>query len=63
MHANLDSAAVSAPSSSRTTILGSWCAVTSTEKSNYDVPILYVCVYFSELYAKRNIEKNDLGPK
>jgi len=63
MHANVDPAPVWAPSSSRTTILGSWCAVTSTEKNNYDVPIFDVCVYLSELYAKRNIEKNDLGPK
>jgi len=59
MHANVDSAAVWAPSSS--TILGSWYAVISNEKSNYDVTIFYVCVYLSELYAKRNIEKNSLG--
>jgi len=32
MHADVDSAAVWAPSSS--TILGSWCTVTSNEKSN-----------------------------
>ena len=63
MHANVDSAAVWAPSSSRPTILGSWCAVTFNEKSNYDVTIFYVCVYLSELYAKRNIEKNGVGPK
>jgi len=60
MHANVDSAAVWAPSSS--TLLRSWCAVTSNEKSNYDGTIFYVCVYLSELYAKRNIEKNGLGP-
>jgi len=39
------------------------CAVISNEKSNYDVAILYDRVYLSELYAKRNIEKNGLGPE
>jgi len=38
------------------------CAVTSNEKSNYDVTIFYDCGHLSQLYAKRNIEKNGIGP-
>ena len=52
-HADMDSTGVQAPTSSTT--LGVWRAVISNDKSNYGVTIFYVCVYLSELYAKRNI--------